>query len=103
MALGVVSTMPGVPAILVPIAGDMQAASGLSLEAVLMAQVLGFSTVWFPYQVPPIIVGMQLGGVPLIDGLKATMSTAALSIIVLIPLDAVWWRLLGYLPDGALW
>ena len=103
MLLGMVSTMPGVPAILVPIAGDLQAASGLTMEAVLMSQVLGFSTVWFPYQVPPIIVGMQLGGVSLSDGLKATSSTALISVVVLLPLDAVWWRLLGYLPAGTLW
>ena len=103
MLLGMVSTMPGVPAILVPIAGDLQAASGLTMEAVLMSQVLGFSTVWFPYQVPPIIVGMQLGGVSLRDGLKATSSTALISVVVLLPLDAVWWRLLGYLPAGTLW
>jgi hypothetical protein len=73
------------------------------MEAVLMSQVLGFSTVWFPYQVPPIIVGMQLGGVSLRDGLKATSSTALISVVVLLPLDAVWWRLLGYLPAGTLW
>ena len=95
--------MPGVPAILVPIAGELKAASGLTMDAVLMAQVIGFSTVWFPYQVPPIIVGMQLGGVSLGNGLKATVSTAIVGVVLLLPLDLVWWRLLGYLPDGVLW
>jgi di/tricarboxylate transporter len=103
MLLGLFSTMPGVPAILVPIAGELKAASGLTMDAVLMAQVIGFSTVWFPYQVPPIIVGMQLGGVALSDGLKATASTAIIGVVFLLPLDVVWWRLLGYLPDGVLW
>ncbi|MDG2285530.1 MAG: SLC13 family permease [Alphaproteobacteria bacterium] len=103
MLLGLFSTMPGVPAILVPIAGELKAASGLTMDAVLMAQVIGFSTVWFPYQVPPIIVGMQLGGVALGDGLKATVSTAVVGVVLLLPLDVVWWRLLGYLPDGVLW
>ena len=103
MLLGLFATMPGVPAILVPISGELQAASGLTIEAVLMAQVIGFSTVWFPYQVPPIIVGMQLGGVALSDGLKATASTAAVGLLVLLPLDVLWWRFLGYLPAGALW
>ena len=103
MFLGMFATMPGVPAILVPISGELQAASGLTMEAVLMAQVIGFSTVWFPYQVPPIIVGMQLGGVALSDGLKATVATAVVGLVVLLPLDVVWWRFLGYLPDGVLW
>jgi di/tricarboxylate transporter len=103
MLLGMFSTMPGVPAILTPISGELRAASGLTIEAVLMAQVIGFSTVWFPYQVPPIIVGMQLGGVALSDGLKATVSTAVVGVVLLLPLDVVWWRLLGYLPVGVLW
>ena len=60
MFLGFFSTMPGVPAILVPIASDLSVASGLELKTVLMTQVVGFSTVWLPYQVPPIIVGILL-------------------------------------------
>lgn len=103
MLLGLFSTMPGVPAILTPISGELQAASGLVIEAVLMSQVIGFSMVWFPYQVPPIIVGMQLGGVSASDGLKSTMLTAVVGLLVLLPLDLAWWQLLGYLPDGSLW
>jgi len=103
MALGVFSTMPGVPAILVPIAIDMQAVSGLSLEAVIMTQVIGFSTVWFPYQVPPIVLGMQLGAVPLAAGLRATLATAVVGLLVVLPCNTLWWWSLGYLPDGVIW
>ncbi len=103
MVLGMFATMPGVPAILTPISGELQAASGLAIEAVLMAQVIGFSMVWFPYQVPPIIVGMQLGGVSAADGLKSTMLTSLVGLFILLPLDFAWWQVLGYLPDGSLW
>ena len=103
MMLGAFSTMPGVPAILVPIAVDMQAASGLTLETVIMTQVIGFSTVWFPYQVPPIVLGMQLGAVPLAAGLRATLATAIAGLFVLLPFNTVWWWFLGYLPDGVIW
>ena len=102
MLLGFFSTMPGVPAILVPIASDLSAASGLNLNAVLMTQVVGFSTVWLPYQVPPIIVGMQLAGVPMMVGIKITALIGLISLVVLNPLTAVWWQILGYLPDGLL-
>ena len=102
MLLGFFSTMPGVPAILVPIASDLSAASGLNLNAVLMTQVVGFSTVWLPYQVPPIIVGMQLAGVPMMAGIKITALIGLISLVVLNPLTAVWWQILGYLPDGLL-
>jgi di/tricarboxylate transporter len=103
MLLGFFSTMPGVPAILVPIASDLSAASGLELRTVLMTQVIGFSTVWLPYQVPPIIIGMQLAGVPMVVGVKVTALIGLISLFTLMPLVAVWWQFLGYLPNGALW
>jgi hypothetical protein len=102
MFLGFFSTMPGVPAILVPIASDLSVASGLELKTVLMTQVVGFSTVWLPYQVPPIIIGMQLAGVPMVAGIKITALIGLISLIILNPIVAVWWQLLGYLPDGLL-
>jgi len=100
MLLSFFSTMPGVPAIMVPLAPDLQAASGLPLKTVVMTQVIGFSTVWLPYQVPPIIVGMQLAGVPMVAGIKVTFFIAILSIILLTPLIIIWWQFLGYLPYG---
>ena len=100
MLLSFFSTMPGVPAIMIPLAPDLQAASGLPLKTVVMTQVIGFSTVWLPYQVPPIIVGMQLAGVPMAVGIKVTSLIAILSIILLTPLIIIWWQFLGYLPYG---
>ena len=100
MLLSFFSTMPGVPAIMIPLAPDLQAASGLPLKTVVMTQVIGFSSVWLPYQVPPIIVGMQLAGVPMVAGIKVTFLVAILSIILLTPLIIIWWQFLGYLPYG---
>lgn len=95
--LGLVTTIGGVPGILTPLAAGVSEASGLSLEAVLMTQVLGFSTVILPYQLPPLVVAMQLGRVPMAVGARLTVALAAVSLLVLMPLDYVWWRLLGYL------
>lgn len=96
--LGTVSTMPGVPAILTPIAGDMAAASGLPIRTVLMTFVVGFSTVFFPYQVPPLIVLLQLGNIPARAAVGTALLTALGTVIFLLPLDYVWWRILGLLP-----
>jgi anion transporter len=95
--LGLVTTIGGVPGILTPLAAGVSEASGLSLETVLMTQVLGFSTVILPYQLPPLVVAMQLGRVPMAVGARLTAALAAVTLIVLMPLDYGWWRLLGYL------
>jgi di/tricarboxylate transporter len=94
---GIVTTIPGVPTVLTPMAPDLATASGFSLPAVLMTQVIGFSTVLFPYQVGPLIVAMQLSGEKLGHLLKITLPLALITFVVLVPLDYLWWRLLGWL------
>ena len=96
--LGAISTMPGVPAIITPLASDMVAASGLPIETVLMTIVIGVSTVIFPYQVPPLVVAMQIGRIPVADGVKVSLATALGAVVLLWPLDYLWWQFLGYIP-----
>ena len=93
----VFTTMPGVPAVLTPLAEELSQATGFSLEAVLMTQVIGFSTVIFPYQVGPLIVAMGLAGESTRHLMKMTLSMAALTFLVFIPLDYLWWALLGWI------
>lgn len=94
---GLVATIPGVPTVLTPMAPDLSAATGMSLPAVLMTQVIGFSTVIFPYQVGPLIVAMQLSGERLGYLLKITLPLALITFVLLVPLDYLWWCLLGWL------
>ena len=94
---GLATTIPGVPTVLTPMAPDLAAASGFSLPAVLMTQVVGFSTVLFPYQVGPLIVAMQLSGERLGDLLKITLPLVPLTYLLLLPLDYLWWRILGWI------
>jgi anion transporter len=96
--IALLTTQPGAPLLLTPLAGDMARATGLPLETVLMMQVLGFSTVIFPYQTPPIVIGMHITGVPLMAALKLCLAVLAVTVVVLIPLDILWWKLLGWLP-----
>lgn len=95
IAVGVLGTVPSVPAVLTPLAGDLSAAMGLPLATVLMMQVPAYSTVLFPFQGPPMIVAMQLGNVSMRDGVRATLAVAAVTVTVLLPLDFLWWDLLG--------
>jgi len=94
-AANIATTAPSMPAVIGPLAADISASSGLPLKAVLMSQVIAYSTVVLPYQVPPLIVAMQLGGIPIKDGAKMTLALAALSLLVLVPLNYFWWSWLG--------
>lgn len=94
-ATSVFTTMPGVPAVLTPLAPDLAQATGFSVKAVLMTQVIGFSTVVFPYQIGPLIVAMGLAGESTRPLLRMTLALTALTLVLFIPLDFLWWKLLG--------
>jgi di/tricarboxylate transporter len=93
--LGFVATMPGVPAVLTPLAGDLATSAGWTLEAVLMTPVVGFSLAFLPYQVPPIVVGLQIAGIPLARAVPALILVNGAALVLLLPLDYLWWRWLG--------
>ncbi|MFN7010780.1 MAG: SLC13 family permease [Allorhizobium sp.] len=97
IATGLFATVPTVPAVLTPLAQNMAEASGLSLDTVLMTQVVGFSTIFFPYQVAPLVVAMQLSGEKLRHVVRITIPLALITIVALIPLDYLWWAALGWL------
>lgn len=92
-----VLTHPGVSSGMVPLAGSLADAAAIPLESVLMMIAVGFSTVVLPYQTPPLIVAMQIGGVPLAAGNRFCLALFLVSIAVLVPLDYLWWLALGRL------
>ena len=96
-ATGLVTTNPGIPTVLTPLAADLAQSTGMSIPAVLMTQVVGFSTAIFPYQLAPLIVGMTMAGERVGQVLRITIPMALVSVIILVPLDWAWWRLLGWL------
>jgi anion transporter len=93
--VGLMATNPAQPALLTPIADHLAAAAGWPLNAALMTIAIGFTIVVLPYQVPPVVVGMQFAGVNMRAALRVILPMAAVGFL-LLPLDYLWWRLIGY-------
>ena len=96
------TTSPGLPVVMVPLASDIAKATGFPLMTVLMTQAIGFSNLIFLYQVPPLVVGMQLGGVKAADAAKLMFPLVILSIVVLMPANYLWWHILDVFGTGAI-
>lgn len=94
--MGLVVTNVAQPALLAPLAEGFAQAVGWPLKSVLMTMAVGFSTMILPYQVPPMLVGMHAAGMPLRTLLRLCLPLAAISLLVLLPLDYLWWRVIGY-------
>ncbi len=95
-ATGVATTLPAMPAVFTQFSDGLAHASGLPIKSIIAIQVLGFSTVFFPYQAPPIVVGMQLSGEGFSHAAKICLLLAGITIVLLFPLDYLWWKALGY-------
>ena len=94
--VAMLSTNPAQPAVLGPLAAYFADATGWSLKATLMAFSIGFTTFLLPYQVPPVIVGMQIGGVRLATMLRLSLPLALFGVVLMLPLQYVWWLVIGY-------
>jgi di/tricarboxylate transporter len=96
--LSLVATLPGAAVVMASFADQAAAATGFSLLTVLMIQVNGYATVAFPFQSPPLVVGLGLGRLTVAQFLKVSLPLTAISLVLILPLNYFWWRLIGVLP-----
>ena len=96
-ALNFIMTANGVPALYTTLAQSFSDATGFPLLSVIMIQVLGYSTPLLPYQASPIVVAMGLGKVPAKAGMLLCLALAIATYLVLLPLDYLWFGVLGRL------
>jgi len=94
--VGLITTNPAQPAVIAPLAEQFAAAAGWPLNASLMTMAVGFTIMVLPYQVPPVVVGMRAAGISLRTVMRLGLPLLVVSIGVLLPLEYLWWRLIGY-------
>jgi di/tricarboxylate transporter len=94
---GIIATLPGVPAVMTPIADSLSQVTGLPLKTVIMTQVLGFSTTFFPYQIPSVVIGIQISGEKLSVSAKLFLALAVITFIFLLPINYFWWKAFGWI------
>ena len=93
---GLFTTNPAQPAVLAPLAEYFAQATGWPLKSVLMVIGVGFTTFLLPYQVPPAIVGLQVSELRVITMLRLVLPLAAFNLVAMLPLQYLWWRVIGY-------
>jgi len=98
VGMGVVTTLPGQPAIMTALAGTLAKGTGWPLLTVIMAQVPSWTLMMFPYQAPPLVVTMAISRLPVASFLRLLLPFALFGWVVMVPLQYLWWRYLGYIP-----
>jgi len=98
MLMAVVTTLPAIPAVFTPLAASIADSLGWPLDAALLAQVPAFVIFAFPFQAPPVLVGLTLLGVPLRQAMRVMLWYCLIAALTLSPLHYLWGRLLGVFP-----
>ncbi|MBO6783375.1 MAG: SLC13 family permease [Alphaproteobacteria bacterium] len=97
-AVGLVTTFPAAPPIVTSFSDAIAQATGWPLESVLLAQVPSWMVYPFPHEAPPVAIAMALGGVPMREGARLLIPYFVVGLIVVLPLQYLWGKLLGVYP-----
>ncbi len=95
MVMSLLSGVPGQPAIMTALAPQIAAATGWPLEIAVQSQVLSWPMVFFPYQLPPLILAVQVAGISPAALIRVLISMTAVTWAAVLPLTYVWWFWLG--------
>ncbi len=96
LVVGVLTTMPAQPAIMAPMAQAMAEATGWPVISTLMVPVTAWMFFPFPYQTPPLVIAVALGGLRIAWVIRLLVAFILLGVLVILPLHYLWGRWLGY-------
>ena len=94
--MGLVTTVPGQPAIMTTLATEISASTGWSIKTVLLTQPLSWTMAMFAYQFPPFILAAHLAGISMAHLTRLILAMCATAWILIMPLLYLWWQALGY-------
>ena len=97
-AVGLVTTFPAAPPIVTSFSDAIAQATGWPLQSVLLAQVPSWMIYPFPHEAPSVAIAMVLGGVPMREGLRLLAVYFVAGLVIVLPLQYLWGRLLGLYP-----
>lgn len=89
LIIGLIVTQPGVPAVMTALMKTYSLTTNIPLQTLANLQVLGFSTIIFPYQAPPLIVALDQENISL-KRFSFVCSITTLTSLVIFGLMLVW-------------
>jgi hypothetical protein len=96
MVVGILTTLPAQPSVIIPLAQHMADAAGWPLMSVLLAPVASWSAFPFYYQTPPVVLAVALANLR-IGRVTALLCTYMIfALLCVLPLHYLWGRALGY-------
>ena len=93
--MALVATIPGQPAIMTSLAPEIAQAAGWPLATAIQAQVVTWAMTVFPYQLPPMILAIQVAGVRAGHLIRLQVAMLAVAWLVMLPLLYLWWTAIG--------
>jgi hypothetical protein len=96
--VGILTCLPAAPAILTPLAQTIADTTGWPLTSVLMTQVASWVFHPLPYQTPPMVVALAMGGVALGRAVPIMVCYFLFGAVFAWPLHYIWGSVIGVFP-----
>ena len=93
--VGLFTTMPAQPSIMVAMASVITDSTGWSQMSVIMTAMTAWGIFPFFYQAPPVVVAVALGNLRIIDVTKMLVVYMIFGILLMLPLHFLWGQYVG--------